>query len=162
MVRFFFSFFFEHWEQFSLSFSRHFGRRCSRLGVRWYLMWRGLVCFPDILSWVHCCTVLILHHSQSRSHQMALKSGKERERDESERENKASEGWREEAMEKRRCWKEIISWAWKRVKVKVATGGVSWMQADVRGNGWRRKEKRWEESQPRCYRTPQTPCWNQQ
>lgn len=55
------------------SFSHCNGRRCSRLGVRWYLMWRGPVFFPDILSRVHCCTAPILHRSQSRSHQMALK-----------------------------------------------------------------------------------------
>lgn len=58
--------------------AHHRSRRCSRLGVRWYLMWRGPVSFSDILSWVRCCTAPIPHRSQSRSHQMALKSEAER------------------------------------------------------------------------------------
>lgn len=69
------------WGAVTSSSSHHSGRRCSRLGVRWYLMWRGPVSFPDILSWVHCCTAPILHRSQSRSHQMALKSEAEGEKE---------------------------------------------------------------------------------
>lgn len=90
------------WGAVPSSSSHHSGRRCSRLGVRWYLMWRGPVSSPDILSWVHCCTAPILHHSQSRSHQMALKS----EAEEGEREhmarkkNKDSEKREEKALKR--------------------------------------------------------------
>lgn len=92
------------WGTVPSSSAHHSGRRCSRLGVRWYLMWRGPVSFPDILSWVHCCKAPILHCSQSRSHQMALKSEAEREREHmASRKNKDSEGqskkgWREGEM----------------------------------------------------------------
>lgn len=139
----------------AVSSSHHSGRRCSRLGVRWYLMWRGPVSFPDILSWVHCCTAPILHCSKSRSHQMALKSEAERVKENiwlgerTKRERDRRRGWREEEEMRDREEKSLTE-SEKREKVRRCEGNARWDGTlEKRQRAWNgcTKRKRWKEKE---------------
>lgn len=122
------------------SSSHHSGRRCSRLGVRWYLMWRGpvssLTSSPGCTAARHRYSTalnpgLIKWHSSQRQRE------KEREREHmARRKNKDSVGQRKEAEERRRWWREFIKRKCKREKVEVGAGDVRGRRAEMAG--WER------------------------
>lgn len=80
---------------------------------------------------------------------MALKSEAAREGEHmARRKNKDSEGQRKEAEEGRRWRREVIKRKCKRGKLKVGTGDVKGMHAEMagweKGERWKQKEKkRW-------------------